>query len=752
MKSNKNCPYAIRRLGVLCVAALLPITAQAQADVSNLIDLLDNTPEGSWVKANTNLISNVWTPSALRPLLNDGRNPDPTGVIGAWSSFAWDSTRGDLLIFGGGHANYAGNEVYKWRGATRQWERASLPSEVKQDDMRNWVAFDGPLNAPSSAHTYDNSVYLPIVDRFLTFGGAAHNNGSSWEMATSPTTERRTGPYLFDPSKADPNKVGGSTGSHVKRVNPYPDIVGSNAWTNRDFYSNANLTGLPYYFVNGCTAYAQEDGKDVIFVGNNTGGGTSLNLHKYTINDLNNPLADTWQVIGAWWEAASDQTACAYDPVRKILLRTGSDSWPFVYWDTSKSGWNNLNVKFKPTDPTGEFPTLLAGTNNMMYSCGLDFDPLLNKFALWCGDGRVWMVTPPAALSANGWTIEKQPTPQGFVPDTPSSTGVLGKWKFISNLNAFMGLQKAIEGNVWIYKPVGWQRPGGGTANQLPQVSITSPGNGAQFDAGNPITIDAEASDSDGTIVLVEFFDGNTKIGEDASEPYSLTWNGATVGNRVLKATATDDRGGKRTSNSVTITVNGAGGTFTLVLQDGVNSYTGTRDANPSSWHKTRKTGVASQFLDQNLDYTILVKFAIFESEGGPVPNNATIDSAKFSIYKSTVYETNYNLHRMLVPWDEANATWLERSTGIVWGSGGGNAAGVDYLATADATLALGWNPGWATFDVTSGVQAMKSSNINHGWRLRRTSGGSALKYFHSREYTTNPALRPKLEVTFTSN
>lgn len=37
--------------------------------------------------------------------------------------FRVDSKRGDLLLFGGGHANYAGNEVYR----QRQYAHAGVP-------------------------------------------------------------------------------------------------------------------------------------------------------------------------------------------------------------------------------------------------------------------------------------------------------------------------------------------------------------------------------------------------------------------------------------------------------------------------------------------------------------------------------------------------------------------------------------------------------------------------------------------------
>ncbi len=111
----------------------------------------------------------------------------------------------------------------------------SLPSEVFNDPVAGYQAIDGVDSAPSSAHTFKNNVFLPIVDRFLTWGGAAYNNGGAYLRVseTDPTQTRPVGPYLFDPNRADGNKVGGTTGSNVMRVDP-TTIAGGQMWENRD--------------------------------------------------------------------------------------------------------------------------------------------------------------------------------------------------------------------------------------------------------------------------------------------------------------------------------------------------------------------------------------------------------------------------------------------------------------------------------------------------------------------------------------
>ena len=69
------------------------------------------------------------------------------------------------------------------------------------------------------------------------------------------------------------------------------------------------------------------------------------------------------------------------------------------------------------------------------------------------------MLTPPSTPSTEGWVLTAQRTPAGAVPSTEVGTGILGKWKYAPNLDAFVALQGNTAGNVWIYKPVGWRDP-----------------------------------------------------------------------------------------------------------------------------------------------------------------------------------------------------------------------------------------------------------------------------------------------------
>lgn len=109
----------------------------------------------------------------------------------------------------------------------------------------------------------------------------------------------------------------------------------------------------------------------------------------------------------------------------------------------------------------------------------------------------------------------------------------------------------------------------GSSPAALPSVSITAPVDGAQHDPGTDVEITADAADSDGSVAKVEFFAGESKIGEDTTAPYAATWTTpAEEGLYHLTAVATDNDGRTKTSRVVVAQVGelfGALQTFTNV-------------------------------------------------------------------------------------------------------------------------------------------------------------------------------------------
>ena len=67
-------------------------------------------------------------------------------------------------------------------------------------------------------------------------------------------------------------------------------------------------------------------------------------------------------------------------------------------------------------------------------------------------------------------------------------------------------------------------RDGPPAGNQPPTVSLTQPADGAILTAPAAVHLAATASDTDGSVTKVEFFNGTTKLGEDTTAPYTFDW------------------------------------------------------------------------------------------------------------------------------------------------------------------------------------------------------------------------------------
>jgi beta-glucanase (GH16 family) len=119
---------------------------------------------------------------------------------------------------------------------------------------------------------------------------------------------------------------------------------------------------------------------------------------------------------------------------------------------------------------------------------------------------------------------------------------------------------------------VDWVRVYQDTNNITPTVSITNPANGANLPAGN-IVIDATASDIDGSVTAVEFYEGANYLGQDTTAPYSFTWASVPNGCYTITAKAIDNVGGSGTD-----TIN-----ITVGLGCGQSPYYGTPSAIPGT-------------------------------------------------------------------------------------------------------------------------------------------------------------------------
>ncbi len=106
---------------------------------------------------------------------------------------------------------------------------------------------------------------------------------------------------------------------------------------------------------------------------------------------------------------------------------------------------------------------------------------------------------------------------------------------------------------------------GGTSSNSSPTVTITSPKANSSFSTPD-VQLTASASDADGTISKVDFYNGNTLITTENDAPYDWTWKNVPVGNYTITAKATDNSGNVTTSSAVSFTVGAAGKSPTVTI------------------------------------------------------------------------------------------------------------------------------------------------------------------------------------------
>ena len=112
--------------------------------------------------------------------------------------------------------------------------------------------------------------------------------------------------------------------------------------------------------------------------------------------------------------------------------------------------------------------------------------------------------------------------------------------------------------------------------NQAPTVTLTAPSPGFTVAGPANVTVTATATDPDGKVAKVVFYDGNAVVGTLTNAPYALTLTRLAAGFHALSAVATDDRGATNKSAVVTISViAGSGRRFGLTTRPQVPPYLG---------------------------------------------------------------------------------------------------------------------------------------------------------------------------------
>jgi hypothetical protein len=136
---------------------------------------------GTWAAVSLNTLADV------NPARDPEANPNFPGsppwvnnqraVLDAWNGGALATgfgRKGALIIYGGGHADYYGNEVYAFDLETRLWQRLTNPYTTPAFPIDEGIWPDG---TPSVPHTYDQVDYHPATNSLVVMRTQYHNLG-----------------------------------------------------------------------------------------------------------------------------------------------------------------------------------------------------------------------------------------------------------------------------------------------------------------------------------------------------------------------------------------------------------------------------------------------------------------------------------------------------------------------------------------------------------------------------------------------
>ena len=349
------------------VGAGKPVSAGRAARPNAVLDLIAAAPSNSWTQINLNTFTSVFAHPDFTPTPNVSNQ---NAILNAWSSFAWDSKRSQIILWGGGHANYSGNDVYVFDFFTQQWKLAFYPSAIRDLGTGvGWEPIDGAEVAPMSSHTYANNNYLPTLDRFITFGGAAFQSGGIFKVGSPARSV--AGGYTLDMTLAGLGFVGGTDGSNPKRNTTLGiNLAGAKAWTIRDYAKpgaiNASwqAVGSPVGRTNAGGDVSFENGRDVIYY--TSAGQTSPDLFRVEYFSANDPSQDVITKMGGFWTNAGTPSGVAYDRAKKVFAYFYDSTNPICFWDLNGVlGSSNHNVLLPAGNITG---TGAAGISTAAFS------------------------------------------------------------------------------------------------------------------------------------------------------------------------------------------------------------------------------------------------------------------------------------------------------------------------------------------------------------------------------------------------
>ncbi|SEE04015.1 Por secretion system C-terminal sorting domain-containing protein [Tenacibaculum sp. MAR_2010_89] len=273
-----------------------------------------------------------------------------------------------------------------------------------------------------------------------------------------------------------------------------------------------------------------------------------------------------------------------------------------------------------------------------------------------------------------------------------------------------------------------------------PEVTLTNPIDGSTHKVNIAITINANASDSDGTIANVKFYVNDNLIKTDTSSPYSTSWT-PSVNNQsyILKTVAIDNDGNETISKEVSIFVGEVSKTITSTINSG--------DDDAEQYESSGKMYMNSSDLELVYDGSSKGNQHIgllFRNLN--IPTNATITSAYIQFTTDETNSGNTSLGIKIE--DSSNAQNI-------------TSQGYNITSRSYYNKTINWNPNsWTTVgesgnkQKTPELKELVQKIINKSsWSL----GNSMMFYISgtgertAESYEGSSSKAPKLVITYTT-
>lgn len=403
---------------VLGVAAASPIFAADAAQLSAVVA----TSAPSWAQSMT---PGTWTTiskntlSQLDPADSATTNPNYPGtapwagstgqksVINSWSGGALASgfgAKGSLIVFGGGHLNYYGSELYAFDLSTQMWTRVTNPYKGNL----SWPYSTGtyPDGSPSPPHTYDMISYHPPSNSFVTLTAAEDND----------PTIRAEVVHMLD--------------------------LGARQWRHSP-RNTANVSD------GGWSAY--DSTRDVFWLQGGGGGSKSTALVKFDPN-VDNGNGTYGKYTNYSPQLARTDSVAAYDPNHDILAVATFREYSTVSGiDLKNPEAGPVTLKEGGTAPSKESAS------------GWEWSPSRSAFIYWRRGGDVYEFVPSGTDWKNGtWLWAKVTSGQNSVAPQAMETdnGVYGRFQLVSYQDMDIAVVvNRIDGPVYAFRLPSGVRP-----------------------------------------------------------------------------------------------------------------------------------------------------------------------------------------------------------------------------------------------------------------------------------------------------